>query len=434
MVPLAFHSSSPLRPAACRWRRAGRDPGRRACAALLRAGLGAVDHDAVAVHAPDVHAGGGDPDSGRGVVADLRGVVVALVVVAGRDEHPVAGLGRVDRGLHGGVGAGVAGERADEQHAGRGGCGPCCCGRPSSSTPPSPNALEDRDDDHGATAHPADITEPASRSSRIAAPNIVTVTEHACRWCGRRFEAGAGAGRPRLYCRQSCRQRDYEARRRSLELGLGEHELVITRTELESIRDRLFVLERTVEDAEVDLQPAGGPAGEGATAGARLRARDGPGVRAAIAVAGVSDVRTIRPCTARFRANPVRSGCRRRNPSGYWAIRLSRANPRIIRDLGGPVGNIEPVPSVRGRRGPVRWLSLRWTRPRDTRASWRAASAISGGPSDAGGGDSCVRRIVVRGARFPVVSVSCVAVRRTAVDTTSCCHVTTIRSTNSVTT
>jgi hypothetical protein len=57
-----------------------------------------------------------------------------------------------------------------------------------------------------------------------------------------------------VYCKQSCRQRDYEARQRTAELGLGEHELVITREELESIRDRLFVLERTVEDAEVDLQ------------------------------------------------------------------------------------------------------------------------------------------------------------------------------------
>jgi hypothetical protein len=64
----------------------------------------------------------------------------------------------------------------------------------------------------------------------------------------------AGAGRPRQYCKQACRQRDYEARRRAAELGLGEHELVVTRAELESIRDRLFVLERTVEDAEVDLR------------------------------------------------------------------------------------------------------------------------------------------------------------------------------------
>ena len=59
-----------------------------------------------------------------------------------------------------------------------------------------------------------------------------------------------GAGRPRRYCRQSCRQRDYEARRRSAELGLSEGELVVTRAELESVRDRLYVLLCAVEDVE----------------------------------------------------------------------------------------------------------------------------------------------------------------------------------------
>jgi hypothetical protein len=63
-----------------------------------------------------------------------------------------------------------------------------------------------------------------------------------------------GSGRPRLYCKRSCRQRDYESRRRAVELGLGEHELVVTREELESIRDRLFVLGHTLEDAERDLR------------------------------------------------------------------------------------------------------------------------------------------------------------------------------------
>jgi hypothetical protein len=75
-----------------------------------------------------------------------------------------------------------------------------------------------------------------------------------CRWCGRLLVETAGAGRPRLYCKQACRQRDYEARRRAAELGLGEHELVVTREELEALRDRLFVLERTVADAEHDLR------------------------------------------------------------------------------------------------------------------------------------------------------------------------------------
>jgi hypothetical protein len=59
-----------------------------------------------------------------------------------------------------------------------------------------------------------------------------------------------------LYCKPSCKQRDYEARRRSAELGLGEHELVVTRGELEAIRDRLFVLACVVEDVERDLAKA----------------------------------------------------------------------------------------------------------------------------------------------------------------------------------
>jgi hypothetical protein len=53
-----------------------------------------------------------------------------------------------------------------------------------------------------------------------------------------------------VFCRQSCRQREYEARLRATELGLGEHELVITREELESLRDRLFLLACAVEDIE----------------------------------------------------------------------------------------------------------------------------------------------------------------------------------------
>ena len=51
--------------------------------------------------------------------------------------------------------------------------------------------------------------------------------------------------------------RDYEARRRSTELGLSEGELVITREELESVRDRLYVLECAVKDVEADLAERG---------------------------------------------------------------------------------------------------------------------------------------------------------------------------------
>lgn len=59
-----------------------------------------------------------------------------------------------------------------------------------------------------------------------------------------------------MFCRQSCRQRDYEARRRGEELGLAEHELVVARDDFEALRDRLYVLSCTLEDVERDL--AGG--------------------------------------------------------------------------------------------------------------------------------------------------------------------------------
>jgi septal ring factor EnvC (AmiA/AmiB activator) len=65
-----------------------------------------------------------------------------------------------------------------------------------------------------------------------------------------------GPGRPALYCRRSCRQRDYEARRRAAELGIGESELLVTRQELDQLRDALYVLESAVEDVERDLAAA----------------------------------------------------------------------------------------------------------------------------------------------------------------------------------
>jgi hypothetical protein len=66
-----------------------------------------------------------------------------------------------------------------------------------------------------------------------------------------------GRGRPARFCKRSCRQRDYEARRRAAELGLSEGELVVTREQLESVRDRLYVLECAVEDVERDLAAHG---------------------------------------------------------------------------------------------------------------------------------------------------------------------------------
>jgi hypothetical protein len=77
-----------------------------------------------------------------------------------------------------------------------------------------------------------------------------------CRWCGRPIPARAGPGRPRRYCRQTCRQRDWEARQRAAEAGLSERELIVTRTELDALRDQLYVLEAAVADVDRDLAEA----------------------------------------------------------------------------------------------------------------------------------------------------------------------------------
>ena len=77
--------------------------------------------------------------------------------------------------------------------------------------------------------------------------------ERRCAWCGRRFAVAPGPGRPRRFCRRSCRQRDYEARHRAQELGLSEAELIVTREELHRLFDQLWVLECAVADVERDL-------------------------------------------------------------------------------------------------------------------------------------------------------------------------------------
>jgi hypothetical protein len=46
---------------------------------------------------------------------------------------------------------------------------------------------------------------------------------------------------------------DYQARRRHRELSLGDDELVVTRQELDRLRDDVYVLACAVEDVERDL-------------------------------------------------------------------------------------------------------------------------------------------------------------------------------------
>ena len=62
-----------------------------------------------------------------------------------------------------------------------------------------------------------------------------------------------------MYCRQSCRQQDYEARARSVQLRLGDNELVVARTQIDSLRDAAHVLAYAVDDTERDLAATANP-------------------------------------------------------------------------------------------------------------------------------------------------------------------------------
>ena len=96
--------------------------------------------------------------------------------------------------------------------------------------------------------------------------NIVTVTKSlrvkgereivACCWCRRPVAPNEGPGRPRRFCKRSCRQRDFEARQRSARVGLDEGELIVARGDVDRLHDEIFVLSCAVADAEADLRDA----------------------------------------------------------------------------------------------------------------------------------------------------------------------------------
>ena len=66
----------------------------------------------------------------------------------------------------------------------------------------------------------------------------------------------AGPGRPRRFCKRSHRQRHYEARRLAGRQGIAPDEVLLRRELFDEWRDRLYVLEAAIEDAENDLGEA----------------------------------------------------------------------------------------------------------------------------------------------------------------------------------
>ena len=106
------------------------------------------------------------------------------------------------------------------------------------------------------------MTQTASEGTGAAAAGVASgdgSVVRRCRWCARPFTVVPGPGRPRVYCRRSCRQRDYEARREAADLGLDDSRLVVARSELDTLHDRLYELEAAIEDVDRDLAAAGSP-------------------------------------------------------------------------------------------------------------------------------------------------------------------------------
>lgn len=82
-----------------------------------------------------------------------------------------------------------------------------------------------------------------------------------CVWCGRQVDQRSGAGRPRRYCAQSCRQRAYEQRTALRRSGLPVDAVVLSAAEVRDLHDRLFQLRCAAEDIVTALDE-GVPADE----------------------------------------------------------------------------------------------------------------------------------------------------------------------------
>lgn len=74
-----------------------------------------------------------------------------------------------------------------------------------------------------------------------------------CRWCRHVLASATGPGRPKEFCSQRCRQWDWVSRQRATELALSENQLVLTRDELDALKDQIYVLHCALHDVRNEL-------------------------------------------------------------------------------------------------------------------------------------------------------------------------------------
>jgi hypothetical protein len=97
------------------------------------------------------------------------------------------------------------------------------------------------------------VTKSASRAAGDRKGSAKGPAKERCRWCGRSFTQAPGRGRPRLYCRQGCRQQAHLARKLAGAHGLGDDDVIVSRDRLEDLQGRLYGLQAALEDIERDL-------------------------------------------------------------------------------------------------------------------------------------------------------------------------------------
>lgn len=74
-----------------------------------------------------------------------------------------------------------------------------------------------------------------------------------CEHCGRSYVVAVGPGRPRRYCRRSCRQRAFEQRLHAGEQAWSDERLVTMARELATLEDRLDGVAAIVEELQRDV-------------------------------------------------------------------------------------------------------------------------------------------------------------------------------------
>ena len=105
-----------------------------------------------------------------------------------------------------------------------------------------------------------------ARSNATGSPALRVVTENrtrvrprssaklappSCQWCRQPLGPRNRSGRTRVYCSQSCRQRAYQSRKRSKQLGLKDGELLVSSVLLARMNRRLQALEAALREVEM---------------------------------------------------------------------------------------------------------------------------------------------------------------------------------------